>query len=185
MFRKNVCLHIFFCTKACILHSTKYTVHTLFCTLWINSRSLKKSFEETGFFNKVKMADKPSAKNFKCEICDYSTQKQADLKRHTNLVHLNMKNFKCTQCSSKFGTNSSLKRHINSTHKKLNAVHLEKKEFKCDICDKAFSQKGSLDRHVNSVHKNLTRYSCDLCDYSSYQRANLEAHSKGVRPSWN
>jgi hypothetical protein len=48
---------------------------------------------------------KTSAKNFKCEICDYSTQNQARLKQHTNLVHLNMKNFKCTQCSSKFGTN--------------------------------------------------------------------------------
>jgi rubredoxin len=104
MFRKNVCLHIF------LLHFVDVASRRdLFCG-------------GTSFFNKVKMAAKPSAKNFKCEICDYSTQNQARLKQHTNLVHLNMKNFKCTQCDY-----SSYKREMLERHS--NAVHLEKKEF--------------------------------------------------------
>jgi hypothetical protein len=146
MFRKNVCLHIF------LLHFVDVASRRdLFCG-------------GTSFFNKVKMAAKPSAKNFKCEICDYSTQNQARLKQHTNLVHLNMKNFKCTQCSSKFGTNSHLKSHINSTHKKI-------KKYWCDICDYSSYKREMLERHSNAVHLEKKEFNVTSVTRLSQQRA--------------
>jgi uncharacterized C2H2 Zn-finger protein len=207
---------IFFCLLFLALYSTKQkhqfiskseiqvdacVISVLHYMITLPKVNILWTFEETVFFTKSKMAAEQNTKNFKCEICDYSTPKQTkllNLNQHIRTVYFKRQDFKCDYCDEAFGRKQHLKKHINSTHKKIkkywcdmcdyasyhrgnlekhsNAVHLGKKDYKCDICDKACSQKGNLLMHVNSVHKNITSYNCDVCDYSSYTRQHLETH---------
>jgi hypothetical protein len=46
------------------------------------------TFEETVYLTKSKIAAEQNTKNFKCEICDYSTPKQSILNRGTPILFI-------------------------------------------------------------------------------------------------
>ena len=76
-------------------------------------------------------------KQFKCEICDYSSSQKGDLNRHVASVHEKKKPNKCETCDFSCFAKSHMKSHVVS-------VHENKRPFKCEICDYSSSLKGTL-----------------------------------------
>ena len=64
-------------------------------------------------------------KQYKCNVCDYETELEADIKRHVASVHEESKPFRCNICEYKGGQKSDLKKHMS--------VHKIKPEYKVDI----------------------------------------------------
>ena len=84
--------------------------------------------------------------SYDCDQCDKSFAQKGDLKRHVEIVHMNMKNFKCDECDQSFGQKAHLESHIST-------VHRNEKNFKCDTCGKSFGLKQNLNKHIRNVHK--------------------------------
>jgi hypothetical protein len=56
-------------------------------------------------------------KEFKCVLCDYSSDYKCSLKVHFKCIHDIIKDIQCSQCDAKFSSNGSMKYHIKSIHK--------------------------------------------------------------------
>ena len=82
-------------------------------------------------------------KSYQCNECDTTFKLVEQLKRHVEIVHLNIKPFKCETCFKEWPTSGKLTRHIDT-------VHLNKKNYHCPICDTSF--KSELKRHMKSHH---------------------------------
>ena len=56
-------------------------------------------------------------KQYKCEVCDYSTHHSSNLKQHTCMrKHTGDKPFKCDHCDYSSTQSGALQRHINIMH---------------------------------------------------------------------
>jgi uncharacterized Zn-finger protein len=113
------------------------------------------------------------AKPFKCNLCDYETGLNYNLKKHTEIVHEGLKPFKCRICDFKTGDKTNLKTHIDSVHEGI-------KPFKCNICVHESSTKGNLKRHIETVHERIKPFKCNFCDYESARKDNLNEHVESV-----
>ena len=67
-------------------------------------------------------------KIFKCEMCNYITNKSYNLKRHANKVHSEF--FKQCICGKKYTTKSGYKRHIKKCYEilKNNLLKMQEKD---------------------------------------------------------
>ena len=80
-----------------------------------------------------------------CSICEYSTSKESDLKRHIKSVHEG-KPFQCSICSYSTSREQDLKRH--------QSVHGVKRPYKCNDCNADFRTNKGLTQHLKSYcHK--------------------------------
>ena len=73
-------------------------------------------------------------KQFKCEICDYSSSRKGNLKLHVASVHEKNIPFKCEMCDYSCSLKSSLQIHVAS-------VHEAKKHSNVPFVTKAFLKK--------------------------------------------
>ncbi|XP_061400088.1 transcriptional repressor CTCFL [Musca vetustissima] len=113
---------------------------------------------------------------FKCQICDYSTNKKFLLTRHFK-THSDDRPYKCSVCERGFKTHTSLMNHINT--------HLGNKPHKCGDCDMTFTTSGELTRHRRYRHTGVKPHKCTECDYSSVELSKLRRHIRchtGERP---
>ena len=67
-------------------------------------------------------------KSHKCSICDNTSSKKENLKRHIQSLHEEQTHHKCSLCDYARSGKLNLDRHIQS-------VHEGKKPHKCTICD--------------------------------------------------
>ena len=83
--------------------------------------------------------------DFKCNLCDYKTEVEGDLKLHRRSVHLKNRDNECDQCDYKTPYPYKLK-----VHKK--AIHGKNKDLECNQCSYETSYSNLLKRHKNTVH---------------------------------
>ena len=107
---------------------------------------------------------------YPCDKCDYIGKLSRSLQQHIKVNHQGeLTNHYCEYCGHILKTSSGLKLHINSVHKNIRFACLE---TGCDYKGKA---KWNLKLHVDSVHKKV-KYPCGMCDYQATQTSNLAKH---------
>lgn len=103
-------------------------------------------------------------KDFKCDICSFSTYAKRPLEHHKRKKHA-PRNFFCQKCQKPFLSDSTLKSHIcNESKQELT---------KCSNCDFKGSQKVYL-THYRRIHggfptgyENKKKFPCDQCSQVS------------------
>jgi KRAB domain-containing zinc finger protein len=115
---------------------------------------------------------------FNCSVCNYTSARKADLRRHTERVHKKITNFECTECNYKTYEKRDLALHINSFHKK-------EFKLKCKLCDFSCQNFSHLRNH-QKTHQPILH--CALCDYeckypSFLQIHSMKEHKKSSAPS--
>ncbi|XP_073836962.1 CTCF [Musca autumnalis] len=113
---------------------------------------------------------------YKCQICEYSTNKKFLLTRHFK-THSDDRPYKCSVCERGFKSHNSLMNHINT--------HLGNKPHACGDCDMSFTTSGELTRHRRYKHTGVKPHKCTECDYSSVELSKLRRHIRchtGERP---
>ncbi|XP_020916740.1 zinc finger protein OZF, partial [Exaiptasia diaphana] len=89
----------------------------------------------------------PTAKQFRCDICNKSFSGKQNLEKHKKSVH-SEKIFKCERCGETFNRQDNLKRHEKK--------HTQEKEFNCGNCKLKFYRKDKLKEHLNTCKRNYS-----------------------------
>lgn len=111
-------------------------------------------------------ANANAAKRFKCDLCDYSAEKEAYVKSHRR-THSDERPYQCEICEKRYRQKSGLNYHMKS-HGHLFA-------FQCTKCRRGFTQEDQWESHENKC--TAKSYECHLCGQKFHQRkANLLAH---------
>lgn len=121
----------------------------------------KKLYNET--LNKNLIVETQNDKLYKCNDCDNTFKKPADLNTH-KLRHVVHKRYKCDICEKKFSNPDSLTSHLK--------LHLSK--YKCNECEKTFLQSIDLYQHKKCHNEKL--YKCEICDYIFMDENSLTQH---------
>ena len=112
---------------------------------------------------------------FKCDLCDYGSNWNANIKTHKESKHLNITHT-CDVCGYKSNWNTQFLEHRREKH----AIFQKKSKFNnekmrgslCDKCGFSTDDWKLLLFHNKQHHA----YSCDICDYSSKTAHNLKVH---------
>ena len=107
-------------------------------------------------------------REYKCDVCRYSTVSSSLLKRHKK-QHTENKPYKCDVCSYSTIFMSYLKRH--------KMQHTGEKPYKCDVCSYKTTRSNLLAEH-QAKHTGEKSYLCDVCSYSTFRSSNLRAHKR-------
>lgn len=110
-----------------------------------------------------------ATKCFKCDVCDYSTEKQALLKAHSR-IHSDIGKYKCEICEKRYRQKAGLNYHLRS-HGHLFA-------FQCTRCRMGFEQEDEWQTHENRCK--IKSYECYLCghQFNHQRKANCLAHMR-------
>ena len=106
-------------------------------------------------------------KIFKCDICNYTTNKCYNLKRHTNKVHSEF--FKQCMCGKKYTTKSGYKRHIKKCYEilKNNLLKMQEKESIQNITNNNNTTNISINLFLDKYCNNATNLT-DFIDNLKY-----------------
>ena len=133
-------------------------------------------------------------KRYLCDLCDYVTNLQSNLKRHKKFKHEGFR-YPCDKCDHVAKHQWSLNLHKKSKHEgiiypcdkcefvskhqsQLNVRKKSKHEgvrYPCEQCDHVATRQWSLDIHKKSKHE-ASRYSCYHWDYVAAQQGHLKIH---------
>ena len=102
-------------------------------------------------------------KEFKCDVCSYTTICMSYLKRH-KMQHALEKPYKCDVCSYSTARSSNLREH--------KANHTGEKPYKCDACSYSTTRSNRLREH-QARHTGQKPYKCDVCSCSTTRSNNL------------
>lgn len=123
-----------------------------------------------------------SQKNFKCDLCDYTSYAKRYILDHKAKVHEEYKHI-CDQCGTKFRYPYYLKVHSCPNRQ------LKKEDLKCDSCGIEFNVQGYYVRHFLQVHKcsppgfegsNLYQCGHEPCEELFLTEWDLQKHIKNV-----
>ena len=84
-----------------------------------------------------KLMVKDVAKKIKCNICEFESVEEDEIKKHKVLKHGRTK--KCNVCNEQFNQNWQLEEHL--------VLHQTEKAYKCDECDKSFYLEWRMNKH--------------------------------------
>ncbi|XP_038068484.1 zinc finger protein ZFAT-like isoform X2 [Patiria miniata] len=88
-------------------------------------------------------------KNFKCNLCQYSSHTKQGLKRHVDTVHVGTR-LKCPTCD--FETTSST--YLLAHRKKQ---HMDSEVFQCTQCDMSTASEREMKDHIAAHHAELPK----------------------------
>ena len=77
--------------------------------------------------------------------CKYTTDHEAQLKKHITLYHSKGENILCDHCPFTCYSESGMKKHFGSVHDVANKT--------CHVCKQIFSSKAKMKVHVFNAHK--------------------------------
>ena len=112
-------------------------------------------------------------RNFKCELCSFTSATGYALKKHNQAVHEKIRNFKCDTCSFTAAQRFQLKDHKARVHDKI-------RNFKCDLCSFSSATGYALKKHKQTVHEKIRNFKCDLCSFTSAEKYGLRRHKEAV-----
>ena len=148
---------------------------------------------------RVHKESKHGGKTFPCDICDYASSKNGNLKRHIRDQH-NSGVFKCNTCEYSCSSKSKLEYHTKHSHSdpvfihcpkcdyvtkrgdglsRHERTHHEMKRFKCDKCEKLFTERRWLKIHILNKHEGVV-WKCSSCSFNAASPASLRDHKKHV-----
>ena len=106
---------------------------------------------------------------YKCDYCEYLTDKISRLEEHTN-AHLKRTPYICKQCSRGFAAHYSLSVHIKTMH--------QEKTLACTHCAFKAATSTKLRDHVRTMHthRGVKPYKCGYCDFHSAVSGNARKH---------
>ena len=109
--------------------------------------------------NWCQVNETPGQDKYKCNVCSFSCNTNADLMRHYK-KHKGLKPYECHICGKKFAQRGNLRPHI--------LTHSGVKPFKCSICNKSFNNRNSYNKHV-SEHADV--FPCRYCPHYSFNNS--------------
>jgi KRAB domain-containing zinc finger protein len=56
------------------------------------------------------------SKEFKCDLCEYSSVQRSNLAEHVDTVHLKLRKFACDRCEARFARRYRLTKHVADVH---------------------------------------------------------------------
>ncbi|XP_019646360.1 PREDICTED: histone-lysine N-methyltransferase PRDM9-like [Branchiostoma belcheri] len=113
-------------------------------------------------------ADMSGSKRFKCQHCNYSTDKTDHLKIHM-MTHTGERPFKCLTCGKGFTQKSHLRPHQR--------VHTGEKPYRCEECGRSFNVQANLTKHM-LTHTGLKHHVCTECGKGFTRTDCLQAHMR-------
>lgn len=109
-----------------------------------------------------------TVKQFKCNLCEYSTDVNRALSRHMR-AHTGEPLHECNVCWIKFTARGNLNAHMKK--------HSDMFKYQCSKCRTGFMQKKPWESHENRC--TAKSYECHLCDKKFYQRkSDLKRHMR-------
>ena len=120
---------------------------------------------------------------FQCPKCTLKFSSASSLRRHMQLLHLNIKLHQCKFCEEKFNRKAYLLTHLLRAHGDIADV---KCPFVCSVCQKGFPIKHLLTTHMTS-HSTEKLFVCDFedCGKKYKSKSELQMHNRlhtGERP---
>ena len=109
-------------------------------------------------FDVLKAVNNQKHERFKCAVCPFACNTNADLMRHSK-KHEGIKPYFCEICGKSFSQKGNLKPHM--------LRHSGEKPFKCHLCPRAFNHKTSYKKHV-AEHSSPKIYPCRYCQKAGY-----------------
>ena len=109
---------------------------------------------------------------YSCDICGYTVNEVATVKRHQRSVHQGNSGNVCHVCGRSFHRPNLLVQHLAVEH------DIGEAKFKCDLCNKGFMNNASLKNHVEGAHLKNVKYNCDQCSHSCNTIAALGRHKR-------
>ncbi|XP_043237205.1 zinc finger protein 184-like [Amphibalanus amphitrite] len=112
---------------------------------------------------------------FKCEWCQYSTDKSRDMKHHRR-THTGERPHRCDICTARFILRSHLTTHMRT--------HTGERPYGCSICKARFTERSTLTKHMRT-HTGERPHGCSICTARFTQRSHLNRHMlthSGERP---
>ena len=96
------------------------------------------------------------------------------------------KEFKCKLCNYSTNIKLSLEHHHKRKHEKINH-HKRKHEkicnFKCKNCYYSTDTKGSLVSHIKRRHDKILNYQCSVCERKTYGKREMKGHIINKHPN--
>lgn len=145
----------------------------------------------------------PSAKTFKCDMCDYTAAIPSILTQHKKKTHFKKRTFMCSECGKVFCAKNQLVIHsyqhsgakpfacpYEGCEKRFRGqpqriehmrMHTGEKPFECPVdgCDRRYSYSIDLKRHKFSAHGIYTKkYPCKICSDVFPENMFLKRHMK-------
>lgn len=144
-----------------------------------------------------------TAKQFKCDLCEYSTSTNRTLSRHMS-SHSNERLHQCYVCLTKFTARGNLNAHMKKHGDmfayqcsncrlgfmqkmpwKLHEERCTAKNYVCYLCDKTFYQRRSdLSRHMRIWHTDERPYNCLNCPRKYHLKHELKRHQQYHHEKW-
>lgn len=112
----------------------------------------------------------PEAVTYRCDICDYTTNRKYSMQRHSD-VHYDKRRFVCETCGKSFQSLLTLKDHHIF-------IHSDQRNFHCDLCSLTFKNKSSLVRHTRK-HSDVRPWACH-CSAKFKRACHLQRHLRIV-----
>nr|XP_046258142.1 zinc finger protein 224-like isoform X1 [Scatophagus argus] len=111
-----------------------------------------------------------------CRVCGKPFNRDSDLLRHMDEIHMGEKAFKCAQCDRQFARRDHLVVHLRT--------HTGEKPHRCPVCRKSFAQRSNLNVHLR-MHTGEKPYFCKSCGKMVAHSYHLKTcgmrHAKGVK----
>ena len=119
-------------------------------------------------FGDMKGNHENSQIRFKCNVCNFSTSTDRNLRMHRKTLHSEIQDtYKCDVCKKQLDNKSELLKHIKSKHQ----------DSKCHICQFTAVSPSYLKSHMKRKHEKES-YQCDECPESFKTKMNLVYHKR-------
>ena len=110
----------------------------------------------------------------KCKLCEHTTTREADLKRHVESIHGGLTH-NCCICGLQTRWKASLKRHVKTVHN--HGATQPPKIIGCNQCDYKTGYRSHLREHIQRYHDKIIQ-SCRECGYQTGWKSSLIKHVK-------
>ena len=143
-------------------------------------------------FKDLNQQDNTSCEKFKCNVCNFSTNTERNLRMHRKTIHSENKGiYKCDVCKKTLGNKGELLKHTKTKHQtsKCDICHFmarspsflkthmkrkHEKAYQCDECPQSFETKISLDYHKQN---HIAAFKCNICDFKGVSKNALRYHT--------
>ena len=135
-------------------------LHELVCSFCLKKCKTKyeKMLHVAKEHNVSRTDESVTSKENQCPICTQMFLHKNEVKRHVEIVHLNLRNHLCDICGSSFTRKSGLNAH--------RAKHFNIRLLQCKLCPKRYNQTSMIKKHLKTKHGIIPegRYNSPLTD---------------------